>query len=116
MNEKIRKVLSWLGGISAFVLAVLCGRWKRNADRKRISDAKDSVADGRRTTDEIRERNSVAQGEAQGIAGTGDELADKIRESSLNVERAGEGLGNAHDAVRHGIEILDEVEKRNNNK
>ena len=116
MNEKGKKIFSWLGGIFVFVLAMFCGKWRRDANRKRISDAQDSVADGRRTTGEVRERNQVITDEAQGIAGTGNELADQVRESSASAERAGEGIDNARNAVRHGIDILEQVEKRNENK
>ena len=116
MNEKVKKALSWLGGIFAFVIALLCGKWKHNADRKRISDAKDSVENGRRTTGEIRERNQTITDETLGIADSSRKLADEIRESSVTTEQAGRSVEDARNAVRFGLELLDEAEKRNKDK
>lgn len=114
MNEKVRKVLSWIAGVGAFLLALLCGRWKRNLNNKRVSDATDSVADGRQTVDGIRESNKQLADTVEECDGNLGQLEDTVRQSADTACDAGRAVGNAHDAVRFGIEILEQAEKRNN--
>ena len=116
MNEKIKKVFAWIAGVAGVLLAVLCGKWRRDANSKRVSDAQDSVADGRQTVDGIRERNSVIEGEVAGIRDVGEQLEVTVRESNDSVGRAEQSLGDAHNAIRFGLEILENAEKRNEGK
>lgn len=116
MNEKVKKVLAWIGGIGTVLLALLCGKWRRDANTKRVSDAKDSVANGRQTVGDLREGNQHLKTEVSGIGESSKHLADTIGESSDAVEHAEQSVGNARDAIRFGLEVLDEAEKRNKDK
>lgn len=116
MNEKVKKALAWIVGIGTALLALLCGKWRRDANTKRVSDAKDCVANGRQTVEGIRDGNQQLKDKADGITDASNRLADEIGESAGSVERAGQSVGNARDAVRFSLEILDEAEKRNKTK
>lgn len=113
MNEKIKKVFAWIAGVAGVILAVLCGKWRRDANSKRVSDAKDSVADGRQTVDGIRERNQDIEREVGGIRDASEQLETRIRESSDSVGRTEQSLGDAHSAIRFGLEVLENAENRN---
>ena len=93
MNEKFKKVILWLGAIGGIVLSFICGKGFNNNLNKRISDAKDSVEDSGRTADVISAGNTRAQEHA---------------------ERAGQGVGNAQEAVKRGLGVIEEIGKRNN--
>ncbi len=116
MNDKIKKALAWIAGILGTVFAVLVGRWRNNADRKRISDATDNVAEGRRTVDDIRAGNQQIADTVEGFGNAVTELADGVRESEGTCERAGDAVADAHESVRRGIEILEQAEKRSKQK
>ena len=120
MNEKIRKIFAWIGGVCVALLAVLCGKRRRDANRKRVSDAENGVADGRQTVDGIRESNQQLAGTVEGVTRQVDdladgvsELADTMRESASTVEDARRSVDNAHDAIRFSLEVLENAEKRN---
>jgi hypothetical protein len=91
MNEKIKKIFVGIGLFAGAVLAFMLGRGLNNPLRQRVSDAKDSVDNSRRTTDTIRAGNK------------------QLEESA---ERAGQSVGNAHESVKRGIAVLEEAEKR----
>ena len=93
MNEKIKKILVGIGLLAGAVLAFLLGRGWNNPFRQRVSDAKDSVDNSRQTTDTVRAGNQ------------------QLKEST---GRAGQSVADAHEAVRRGIEVIAEAEKRNN--
>ena len=123
MNEKIKKIFAWIGGACLALLAVLCGKRRRDANSKRVSDIENGVADGRQTVDGIRDTNQQLTESVEGIAGKVDnitngvsELADTMRESASTVEDARRSVDNAHDAIRFSLEVLENAEKRNNDK
>lgn len=123
MNEKIKKIFAWIGGACLALLAVLCGKRRRDANSKRVSDIENGVADGRQTVNGIRESNQQLAGTVEGITKQVDditdgvsELADTMRESASTVEDARRATGNAHDAIRFSLEVLENAEKRNNDK
>ena len=123
MNEKIKKIFAWIGGACLALLAVLCGERRRDANSKRVSDIENGVADGRQTVDGIRDTNQQLTESVEGIAGQVDdladgvsELADTMRESASTVEDARRATGNAHDAIRFSLEVIENAEKRNNDK
>lgn len=121
MNEKIKKIFAWIGGVCVALLTVLCGKRRRDANRKRVSDIENGVADGRQTVDGIRDTNQQLAESVEGITGKVDDftnavskLEDTMRESASNAEYARQSVDNAHNAIRFGIEILENAEKRNN--
>lgn len=123
MNEKVKKIFVGIGLVAGAVLAFIMGRGWNNPLRKRISDAQDCVADGRRTTDEIRDSNRQLAESVEGIKGKVDdvadgmsELADRVRESASTADEAGRAVDNAHDAVRFSLGVLEQAEKRRNEK
>ena len=93
MNEKIKKIFVGIGLVAGAVLAFLLGRGWNNPFRQRVSDAKDSVDNSRRTVDAI---------------GAGNQ---QVAESA---DRAGQSVASAHESVKRGIAILEEAEKRSN--
>lgn len=109
MNEKKNRLFSWLAGVGAFLLAIFIGKRKRDLNGKRISNAQDNVADGRRTVGEIADRN-------QRVEECADAISDGLREASDSAERAGQTVGNARDAIRRSLDILEQAEKRTENK
>lgn len=90
MNEKIKKIFVGIGLLAGAVLAFMLGRGWNNPFRKRVSDTKDIVDNGRRTTDTIRAGNQ------------------QVAESA---DRAGQSVASAHEAVKRGIRVLEEAEK-----
>lgn len=121
MNEKIKKIFAWIGGACLALLAVLCGKRRRDANSKRVSDIENGVADGRQTVDGIRDTNQQLAESVEGVAGKVDvltdgmsDLADTMRESASTVEDARRATGDAHNAIRFGLEVLENAEKRNN--
>lgn len=112
MNATFKKIIAWIGGLTATVLAFLVGR-RCSADRKRITDLKNIVDDSRKEADGIGDRNREIEQSVERARDTADELADNIRESAVSMQRAGEAIADAHTAIADGLRIIAEAEKRN---
>lgn len=95
MNETlefIKAVFPYLVALVLGVLAFLLVRRAGGHDRERTQRTRELVEDSRRTAENIERRNSEAQQSA---------------------ERATDGIDEAQDRIEHGLELIEEIRKRN---
>lgn len=98
-NERFKKVFNWVAGVFGVVVLFLLGkRFNRNT-RERLERTGDNLENGRRTADSIQTGNNAIE-----------ELSGKLGE---HIDAAGQANNDAQDAVRHGLDIITEIKKRN---
>ena len=95
MNETlefIKSVLPWVVALVLGVLAYLLFRKAGSNHRERTERTREHVETGRRTVDLIQDGNTDAK---------------------EHTERAEQSIANAQDRVRHSLDIVEEIRKRN---
>lgn len=95
MNETfefIKSVLPWVVALVLGVLAYLLFRKAGNNHRERIERTREHVETGRRTIDLIQDGNTDAK---------------------EHIDRAEQSVTDAQDRVRHSLDIVEEIRKRN---
>ncbi len=95
MNETlefIKTVIPWVVALILGVLAFIIIRKAGGNNRERVERTREHVETGRRTVDLIQDGNTDAK---------------------EHTERAEQSVADAQDRVRHGIDIVEEIRKRN---
>lgn len=101
MNDKIKKVVGWIGGavltIRAF-LAYIFGTRGRGVNRRGIQRDTKIINDGQGRTEESQSRNRAA--------------TNDNRQAKSHLDRAGQNIDNAIDGLADAQEILDRARNR----
>lgn len=113
MNEFWKKVLSWLGVIVASIIGIFIGK-RCFADRKRVGDIKDIVDDGRKEVDGIGDANQQLAESIEQSKRTFDQLRDGADKIAETMRDASDTLGDAHRAINDSLQLVADIEKRNN--
>lgn len=114
MNEKLKKIFGVFGVIGGFIVALFPHKRANNTVDKRMEHTKDCIDSSRRTVDEIRSGNSDLEGTVADVKRTCDDLEKSVADIGSATECAEQSVGNAHEAVKRGLDVIAEVEKRNN--
>ena len=95
MNETlefIKSILPWVVALVLGVLAFIIIKRSGGNNRERVERIREHVETGRRTVDLIQDGNTDAK---------------------EHTERAEQSVTDAQDRVRHGLDLVEEIRKRN---
>ena len=121
MNEKVKKIFAWIGGILAGFFGLFV--FVRSRDhRSGIADAAEHVDESGRAVEDVAGRIGEASGSVEAVKGRVDDVteqletvAGRIEDSEKSTDRIATGIDDARQGIAEGIRILDEIEKRNGN-
>lgn len=119
MNEKVRKIFKWIGGILAGFFGLFV--FVRSRDhRNGIADAEKRTADSGRTVETVADGIGEASAVIEGVKGRTESVADglaavaeRVAESEAATDRIAGGIDGARQGIAEGIRIIEDIEKRN---
>ena len=112
MNEKVKKIFAWIGGILAGFFGLFV--FVRSRDhRSGIADAEKRTADSGRAVEAVADRVGESKESVATVERRVDSVAGRIEDSKGSVDRIATGIDGARQGIAEGLRIIGDIEKRN---
>lgn len=119
MNEKVKKIFAWIGGVLAGFFGLFV--FVRTRDhRNGIADVEKRTSECGRTVEGVADGIGEVAAVIDGVKGRTESVADgvaavaeRIADSQATTDAVAGGLDGARQGIAEGIRIIEDIEKRN---